>query len=347
MRGVKQYRSKGKTYCYHRLTGKRIAAAPGTAEFFAEIEGLNSATKLILPRAGTLGMLLGKYRASVKFAELAPRTQADYRRIMDWLKPLDTMALSIITPPFAAGLRDKAKAAHKYRFANYVLSVLSAALSWGAEHGHIDTNTIKGHVKKAPRPKGMPQRNRPWTTDERNTVLQEAPLHLKVPVAMMRWAGLRTGDALIAPKSSFDGTAIEIRTGKTGQLVWLPCPVPLRAVLKAALTKHPNAITLATTSRGRPWTGGGFRASLAKFLGKLVAAGRIGKGLSPHGLRHSMAVDLRELGFDERTIADFLGQSQIETARGYARGADLRKKMTATVKKLDISFKSAKKSVAG
>jgi integrase len=39
-------------------------------------------------------------------------------------------------------------------------------------------------------------------------------------------------------------------------------------------------------------------------------------------LRHTVAVILRECGYDERTIADALGQKTIEMARLYARGAD-------------------------
>src|SRR5882762_6598782 len=42
---------------------------------------------------------------------------------------------------------------------------------------------------------------------------------------------------------------------------------------------------------------------------------------------------LRECGYDERTIADALGQKTIEMARLYARGADLTRKMTDAAKK--------------
>jgi integrase len=335
VRGVKLFRSKGRTYCYHRATGVRINAEPGTPEFFAEIDALHQRVKKDTPKVGTIGLLFTAYRASPKFHGLAPRTQADYRKVIDWLSAIHGMPLISIDPPFARGLRDKAQSARGFRFANYVLAVLSAVLSWGVEYGHVDGNVIRGQVAKVRRPKGMPRKNRPWTPAERDTVLAEAPLHLKVPLALMRYVGLRTGDALIMPLSAYDGSAIELRTGKTGQLVWLPCPKPLRAILDQAKAARPNATTVAVNSDGLPWTGNGFRASLAKFLAKLHAAGRIGAGLSPHGLRHSVAVDLRELGYDERDIADFLGQAELETARGYARGADLRKKMTAIVARLD------------
>ena len=51
---------------------------------------------------------------------------------------------------------------------------------------------------------------------------------------------------------------------------------------------------------------------------------------SAHGRR-----DPQGGGFDERTIADALGQKTIEMARHYARGADLKRKMRAVVTKWD------------
>jgi integrase len=60
---------------------------------------------------------------------------------------------------------------------------------------------------------------------------------------------------------------------------------------------------------------------------RLERAGEIGSGLTLYGLRHTVAVILRECGFDERTITDACGQKTIEIARHYARGTDLRPKM--------------------
>ena len=66
--------------------------------------------------------------------------------------------------------------------------------------------------------------------------------------------------------------------------------------------------------------------------------GKIGAGLTLYGLRHTIAVILRESGADERTIADALGQRTIEMARHYAKGADLRGKMRGVVKNFDAEL---------
>lgn len=74
-----------------------------------------------------------------------------------------------------------------------------------------------------------------------------------------------------------------------------------------AILPH-NATTLLVNSRGLPWTQDGFRASFVKLVRALEAAGKVGHGLTVHGLRHTCATRLREMGYDLRTIADMLGQ---------------------------------------
>jgi integrase len=71
---------------------------------------------------------------------------------------------------------------------------------------------------------------------------------------------------------------------------------------------------------------------------RLEREGKIGPGLTLYGLRHTVAVILRESGCDERTIADALGQKTIEMARLYAEGADLTRKMRGVVKNFDAEM---------
>ena len=55
-----------------------------------------------------------------------------------------------------------------------------------------------------------------------------------------------------------------------------------------------------------------------------------------------MAVILREIGMDERTIADALGQKTLEMARHYAKGADLRPKMRGVVRSFEDELNKRK-----
>jgi integrase len=75
---------------------------------------------------------------------------------------------------------------------------------------------------------------------------------------------------------------------------------------------------------------------------KLERDGKVGPDLTLYGLRHTVAVILREMGCDERTIADALGQKTIEMARHYAKGADLKPKMRGVVKSFDAELEKRK-----
>lgn len=323
----------GRMRCYHRRTKTPVdlTKAPfGSAEFFAECSRIAETNKLALPpKPGTLGLLIVEYKKHAAFADLAPHTRSDYQRIFDYLRPIQDTPLVRFDPPLVVRIRDKAAEGGKRRFANYVKSVLSTVFSWGVERGLLATNPAKG-VKNIRRPKGMPDANRPWMDGERHAVLDDAPAHMLPALALMAFTGLGPGDALRLPKTFYKDGKIATRRSKTGEPVYRPAPAPLRAVLKDA-PRH-DAITLCANSDGKPWTISGFRASWRKYRLKLEADNRVNPGLTLYGLRHSVAVILRECGFDERTIADALGQKTIEMARHYARGADLSRKMEGVAK---------------
>jgi hypothetical protein len=325
----------GRLRCYHRRTKTPVdlTKAPlGSTEFFAECARLAEAGRLQLPpKPGTLGMLIADYKAHPAFTDLADHTRSDYQRIFTYLQPIEGTGLARFDAPLVVRIRDKAAEGGKRRFGNYVKAVLSVLFAWGVERGHMALNPAKG-VKNIRKRKGAPDANRPWKDGERHTVLAEAPGHMLPALALMAFTGLGPGDALRLPKTFYKDGAIATSRSKTGEPVYWPAPAPLRAILKNA--PNHDAITLCANSSGEPWTVCGFRASWRKIRLKLEAERRVNSGLTLYGLRHTVAVILRECGYDERTIADALGQKTIEMARHYARGADLTKKMSGVAKTL-------------
>jgi integrase len=329
----------GKMRCYHRAT--KIAVdlenAPlGSAHFFAECARIAALTTAAgAPKPGTFGLLISEYRANAAFTDRELRTREDYQRIFDFLKPIDSTALIKFNRALVIRIRDKAAEQHGRRFANYVKAVLSIVFGWGLERDYVKFNPAE-KVKNIRRPKDAPQANRPWSDEERNAVLDEAPPHLIVPIALMMFTGLGPKDALKLPTNLYRDGEIATRRSKTGEPVFWPAPDELRRILDAA-PKH-GAITLCANSAGRPWTQSGFRASWRPIRVRLEKAGKIGPDLTMYGLRHTVAVILRELGYDERTIADALGQKTIEMARLYAEGADLKPKMRGVVANFDAEL---------
>jgi integrase len=329
----------GKLRCYHRATRTAVdleKSPLGSANFFADCARIAALTTLAgPPKPGTLGMLVAEYRKNVFDGDdLAPRTRQDYQRVFDYLKPIQTTSLLKFNRPLVVRIRDKA-AERGRRFANYVKAVLSILFNWGLERDYVKFNPAE-KVKNIRRQKGLPRANRPWADGERHAVLDAMPEHMKPALALMMFTGLGPKDALKLPRTFYCDSEIATSRSKTGEPVFWPVPDELRQILNAA--PHHDSITLCANSDGRPWTESGFRASWRPIRKRLEAAGRIGPALTLYGLRHTVAVILRELGCDERTIADALGQKTIEMARHYSEGADLKPKMLGVVASFDAEL---------
>jgi hypothetical protein len=101
--------------------------------------------------------------------------------------------------------------------------------------------------------------------------------------------------------SSIPATVTRWLYGELAALINLGNQHPRSKVTGVQITL---AVTSCANSYGRPWTESGFRASWRKVRKKLEEEARVGAGLTLYGLRHTVAVILRECGCDERTIAD-------------------------------------------
>lgn len=324
VKGVKRWRHPKTAiwYAYHRASGTRIEAEFGTAEFVAELADIERRTKdkATRSRPGTLGLLFAHYRKSQSFTALRPRVRAGYEDAMCYIDGLAETPIDAITPAWAAKLRDKVLAARSWHFANDVRKVLSVAFSVGCEAGLCNANPIRD-CKRAKRPKDIPEGNRAWTYDERVAVMEAAPIHLKLPIALGMYMALRLGDVLTLTKTARRGTALYLRTQKTCEYAELPIPAPLLPIIEAG-TQH-DAITFCANSRGRPWTDDGFRTSFRRLIATLEAEDVVRPGLTFHGLRHTAAEVMVDMGISKNDRAAYLTHSE-QMAEHYSRNAERR-----------------------
>jgi integrase len=343
VKGFKIFKDRhGRERCYHRKTGEKIdlTRAPiGSAEFMAECARIAALATSTAPKPGTLGLLINAYRGHPAFLDLAPRTRSDYQAVFDYLKPIADTPLVKFDKPLIVRIRDRAATDKGRKFANDVKARFSGLFGWGSERGYLAANTAAG-IKDIRRRKDAPDANRPWTDEERDAVLAACPAHIRPAIGLMMFTGLGPRDALTLPRSFYKANEIATNRSKTGEPVFWPCPAPLTAILAEA-PKH-DAITLCANSDGKPWTVSGFRASWRKVRVKLEHESKVGPALTLYGLRHTVAVILREIGMDERTIADALGQKTLEMARHYAKGADLRPKMRGVVQSFEDELNKRK-----
>jgi len=144
-------------------------------------------------------------------------------------------------------------------------------------------------------------------------------------------------------KSAIRNNSINLERSKTKEAVFWRMPERLQQVLNETPTH--NCITVCANSFGTPWTISGFNSSWQKFKARLYKEGKIGPHLTLYGLRHTVAKVMREMGYDERTIADALGQKTTQMARHYSRGADLEKKMIPVGAALDAEWNKRRTKV--
>jgi integrase len=92
--------------------------------------------------------------------------------------------------------------------------------------------------------------NRAWTEEECRIVLEKAPPHIRVPIALAMCAGLRKADVLTATKAAIAGGMITVTTAKREKEI----SAPIHPLLADAMKALPGsgAVQIAVNSYGQP-----------------------------------------------------------------------------------------------
>lgn len=311
-------------YWYHRASGKALKHDPASAQGLLEVAALDQRAAALeaAPARSIRGLWLA-YTASPEWRALKPRTRSDYQAVYDWLGAAADTALAQVTTPDILKLRDRAFSQKGRRFANYVIQVLRMLFEWGRLRGWMDTNPAVGKLSIR-RPKDQAQVNRAWTMPEVRAFAAAAPPQLAVPFVLGLFAGMRQGDALLATWAAYDGQAIRWIAGKNGEACMAPTTGAFKLVLDAAKARRGDALQIAVTSTGTPWTQSGFRASFFKLVRVLVKAGHLQPGCTFHGLRHTIASNAVDRGESAQRVAAAIGDRSAHMAEIYGRDHDAR-----------------------
>jgi integrase len=225
--------------------------------------------------------------------------------------------------------RDKIAEGGRRRTANYCLAVMSRVFKMAILRGLIADNPLRD-VPKLKRLKDAPTVNRPWTDGELAAMLDAASPSMRVAIALAAYTGLRQGDVLkFTWNARADGY---VRQGKTGDVVFVPEHSALKAILDA--TPKIAAVVVATEA-GRNYTADGFRANFRNLKTRLEGEGKVGAGLTFHGLRHTVATKLADAGADDATIASVTGHKSAAMVRRYTESRDKKKRAEAAIRLID------------
>jgi integrase/recombinase XerD len=155
----------------------------------------------------------------------------------------------------------------------------------------------------------------PFTDKEVTAILKQATddrWHALIQV--LRWSGLRIGDAMRLTEDKFDRNRLFLRTAKTGTNVFVPLPQFVIAELQS-LPRYGGYLFWKREGESKIETASGNarRALRAIFKDAGVKRGH------PHRFRDTFAVGLLESGVPIETVSVLLGHSDIRiTQRHYA-----------------------------
>ena len=152
------------------------------------------------------------------------------------------------------------------------------------------------------RAREAPKANRSWTENECRTVLAEVPHQLRVPIALGMFTGLRKGDVLAPDQELQFGQGRIWRRPEQDRARTYRFLFILISWLNAwqEAPAH-NAVTIAATTHGTPWTVSGFNSTFIKAIAKLRREGKVGEGQTSWDAPHCRNL-LIETGIDIDTL---------------------------------------------
>jgi hypothetical protein len=134
-------------------------------------------------------------------------------------------------------------------------------MSHAVAPGLIAQNPLRD-IKNIKRAKDTPNLNRYRALYERRNVIKRAPAHLKLPIMLSMFYGLRQGDVLRLPRWPTVPVEITLTTRKRQ----VPVSLPIFSEIRAAITEHDETLA-ARQAKPKPRKGNADKTVL-EFAGR-------------------------------------------------------------------------------
>lgn len=210
------------------------------------------------PLPGTLSLLFRDFQRSEEFADLKPRTQADYRYYLSKIEAdLGTAKVAAITPKHVKDYYKAQRRKKSVTWAYHILGTFRVVLSWAIGEEWIETNPALDVKMKAP-----PKRLVLWKPEQFPVYLATAKEMGWPSLVAMAYVfdsiGQSPVDVRTLRAGSYDGRCIDVSRSKTG-VEGPPIPlfpeavVALDAYLATQPTKLPEAPLFTNDRIGGEW----------------------------------------------------------------------------------------------
>lgn len=331
LEGLNIVRARGRWYVYFRDGGSLLKKFDGSREDLlarlAEpdmISAYNRRRHRDLARVwpeGTLGSLVAWFKTDCpRYEKLGAATKKDYDAAYEWLRPEFDCPLQAITQPTLYEVRDRCAKEKWPRFADKMIAALSSMFSQAVKRGKMLSNPCLGMDKAH---EADPNANREWYAEEWQ-IVATAPLEVKIPLMMARYAGLRGQSIVVTNRKHFHdhpltGKAVRFVAGKNKKTVFLPVMKELQDFIAELKVKRADGL-IAVRDDGSPWESEkDMQTRVSHWLRDRERDGLIGAGTTLHGLRVSYAAWWKRNGANNSEVADLLGDKSERMGAHYTR----------------------------
>lgn len=276
-----------------------------------------------MPAGRTMKALILSYRRSDRWRALSDRTKSDYQKVLDYLMekaghvPIASIRREHVIDAMEAN-------AHRARFANYVVQVMSVLFERAIDMGWSKENPAKG-VRKLRLGAGWD----PWPLSALRAYESKADGYARLIYEMCIGTGQRISDVLEMRWADMEGGGITLRQNKTGAELWIPLTPRLRAVLDATPRL---GLTIIAQTNSKPLS---YRQASIRVQKAREASGTLGYVI--HGWRGNAASELYEAGCSDAEVQAITGHKSVEMARKYGRGARQRRLAKGALDRLESS----------
>jgi integrase len=343
LQGLKIARSRGKYYVYVRATGETLIkgfegnkAALRKRLAMPDIIGAYNVRRKRSPKSypeNSLGGLVAWYTDPEQcpaFNILADSTKENYTKALAWLEPEYDCPLASITQADVYDVRDRCVADKWAAFADTMVDALSSMFTQAVKRGKMPANPAYA-IDQAH--KSNPNANREWRPEEWLTVMERAPMALKIPYMLARHVGYRSQSIVVVTWQHYQqdprfGMCFRMKHKKNDEDHWLPASPELQAFLASIKVRTKDG-PIALRRNGKPWESEmQLQKRSSNFLTGLARKGLVGSGLTEHGLRVTFAAEIKRMtGANDDQVAAALGDRDTKMGAHYTRHVEQENKI--------------------
>ena len=271
---------------------------------------------------GSVAHTIEIYLNSADFDQLAPATKRDYRRYLLRLdRSVGDKPITAVDMVYIHAVRDRLKSTPVA--ANHAISVIRALFRFAVMRGIASADPTRGITKL----RGGDGYRR-WDEHQIALFRASAPPMMRLAFELGLYTGQRLSDVIRLAWSNYDGARIRLRQQKTGTTLSIPVHPDLKALLDETARR---GLTILTTVTGRSYHP---RVFSREFLEARQAVEGLEPDLSFHGLRHTAAARLAELGSGAPEIQAITGHKSLKLVEHYIRQASQERQADRAISRL-------------